>query len=146
MKGVFIIVNEIKCNGLFVEYSYYNVNDIKEFMDNVYKFYYYITKSNMISDNIKRYIENLDGPKLVWFYNQMKEPVKIINNYESLFEYLDIIIENDFKDLTLEIYLNYCEDHFNNKYFFVSGWEDILSCRYKKEVHDMYESQYKYTN
>ena len=29
MKGVFIIVNEIKCNGLFVEYSYYNVNDIR---------------------------------------------------------------------------------------------------------------------
>lgn len=143
---MFIIVNEITCNGLFVEYSYYNLNDIKEFMDNVYKFYYYMTKSNIISDNIKRYIENLDGPKLVWFYNQMKEPVKIINNYESLFEYLDIIIENDFKDLTLEIYLNYCEDHFNNKCFFDPGWEDILSCRYKKEVHDMYESQYKYTS
>lgn len=138
------MVNEINYNGLFVEYSYYNnINNIREFMDNVYKFYYFMTKSNNISYSIKRYVEDLDGPKLVWFYEQMKEPIKIINNYEALFCYLDVIIENDFKDLTLELYLNYIDDHFHSDNVFDEEWEDILSHRYKKEIYDMYECQRK---
>ena len=65
------MLNEKCYYGNFQEYIYYGY-DIREYMDNVFKFNFFMNKSFDISPSLKDYVNKLDGKGLVRFYNQRK--------------------------------------------------------------------------
>lgn len=127
------MLNEKCYYGNFKEYIYYGY-DIREYMDNVFKFYFFINKSSDISPSLKDYVNKLDGKGLVRFYNQMKEPLEFITNDDFLYFYLDTIVEHKYKDLSLELYICYYLDKKYPDNAIKYNWIDILSKRYRKEI------------
>lgn len=136
------MLNEICYYGNFKEYGYSSY-DIRDYMDNVFKFYFFMTKSVDVPPNLRNYISNLDGKELVRFYHLMQEPLKFITNDDFMFFYLDHIIEHKFKDLSLELYLCYYMDSSYSDDVIKSDWLDTLSERYNKEIIELQNSLYQ---
>ena len=127
------MLNEKCYYGNFKEYIYSSY-DIREYMDNVFKFYFFMNKSLDVSPKLKSYVKNLYGKDLVKFYHQMKEPLKFITNDDFMYFYLDTIIERKYKNLSLELYICYYLDKSYPDDVIKSNWVDILSKRYSKEI------------
>lgn len=108
--------------------------DIRKYMNNIFKFYYFMTKSPKVNRKTKEYVQKLNEKELIWFYKQMKEPVNFIIDEHFLFYYLDIIISHDFKDLSCEFFLYYNIEMFCFDEIIDSKWMKLLSNRYKKEL------------
>ena len=127
------MLNEKYFYGNLMDYVYSSY-DIREYMDNVFKFYFFMTKSLDIPPKLKRYITQLDGKDLVRFYYQMKEPLEFVTNDDFMYFYLDNIIEHKYKDLSLELYICYYLDNSYPDDVIKSNWLDILSKRYREEI------------
>lgn len=136
------MLNEKCYYGNVLEYVYSSY-DIREYMDNVFKFYYFMTKSSDVSSVVKDYVSTLDSKKLIWFYYQMKEPIKFITDDDFMYFYLDQIVQHDFKDLSLELYLYYFIDQSYSNDVIKSDWVDTLSKRYNKEIIEFENSFYQ---
>lgn len=135
------MLNEKCFYGSLKEYVYSSY-DIREYMDSVFKFYFFINKSLDVPPKLKSYITKLDGNDLVRFYHQMKEPLEFITNDDFMYFYLDNIIEHKYNDLSLELYICYYFDKCYSDDVIKSNWLDILSERYRKEIIELENNLY----
>jgi len=112
---------------------------MKWYMKNVITFKNYLTQSNIPSD-IKEYVKELEGEKLNWFYNQMKEPIEFLTDDGYLFYKFRWISKYDFDDLSKEIFL---QAVFNAEGIEIDiikpGWISILYDRYEKDINSTME-------
>jgi hypothetical protein len=79
----------IMTNKRFIE----TMDNFKEFM-----------LSNNVPNYVRRYCEQLNEIKWIWFYAQMIEAVMITDELDYLFYVLKWILKTDFHDLTYEMY------------------------------------------
>ena len=135
------MLNEKSYYGNLKDYVYYGY-DIREYMDSVFKFYFFMTKSSDVPPKLKSYITNLEGRELIRFYRQIKEPLEFITNDDFMYFYLDNIIEHKYKDLSLELYICYYLDKSYPDDVIKSNWLDKLSERYRKETIELKNNLY----
>lgn len=100
-----------------------NVNEFKNFATSIW-----------VPDYFREYVQSLDDEKLEWFYNQVKEVLKILISPAYLTYKFKWICKREFTDLSKEIYVEYL---YNPECFdfdiIKPEWEDILADRYRDD-------------
>jgi hypothetical protein len=63
-----------------------------------------------VPNHVWRYCNQLDNNGWIWFYEQIKEPLKLVADMEFLFYTLKWILKEEFDDLSYELYAQYIID------------------------------------